>query len=346
MKRASVLVATLVVALSMAVALVGCSSGTYTPQTKDQAVSNSALKSSGTLRVGVNASNAPYAAESSGSIVGIDVDIAAAIADEMGLKLELVDVGSSVDSAFTKDNVDIVMGVSKSSSAYWTSDSYMSSAVALFSLTQNATAPTSSGAFSVAAQSSSMSAWEVSDHYGESCLRNTTDLQSAFESLQTGSVNYVAADSTIGEYVVYSSTVQAYPVALLQDPSSYSVAATTTNTALQQAVSEALSSLKSGGIINVIQKKWLGDQADISSLKVIKSTKSDSSSSGTTSSTTSSTDTATTTGSNSSSSASNATATSSNSTSSTSNSAASGTSSGSGTGTSANTKSTTSGSGN
>ncbi len=346
MKRASVLVATLVVALSMAVALVGCSSGTYTPQTKDQAVSNSALKSLGTLRVGVNASNAPYAAESSGSIVGIDVDIAAAIADEMGLKLELVDVGSSVDSAFTKDNVDIVMGVSKSSSAYWTSDSYMSSAVALFSLTQNATAPTSSGAFSVAAQSSSMSAWEVSDHYGESCLRNTTDLQSAFESLQTGSVNYVAADSTIGEYVVHSSTVQAYPVALLQDPSSYSVAATTTNTALQQAVSEALSSLKSGGIINVIQKKWLGDQADISSLKVIKSTKSDSSSSGTTSSTTSSTDTATTTGSNSSSSASNATATSSNSTSSTSNSAASGTSSGSGTGTSANTKSTTSGSGN
>lgn len=346
MKRASVLVATLVVALSMAVALVGCSSGTYTPQTKDQVVSNSALKSSGTLRVGVNASNAPYAAESSGSIVGIDVDIAAAIADEMGLKLELVDVGSSVDSAFTKDNVDIVMGVSKSSSAYWTSDSYMSSAVALFSLTQNATAPTSSGAFSVAAQSSSMSAWEVSDHYGESCLRNTTDLQSAFESLQTGSVNYVAADSTIGEYVVHSSTVQAYPVALLQDPSSYSVAATTTNTALQQAVSEALSSLKSGGIINVIQKKWLGDQADISSLKVIKSTKSDSSSSGTTSSTTSSTDTATTTGSNSSSSASNATATSSNSTSSTSNSAASGTSSGSGTGTSANTKSTTSGSGN
>lgn len=346
MKRASVLVATLVVALSMAVALVGCSSGTYTPQTKDQAVSNSALKSSGTLRVGVNASNAPYAAESSGSIVGIDVDIAAAIADEMGLKLELVDVGSSVDSAFTKDNVDIVMGVSKLSSAYWTSDSYMSSAVALFSLTQNATAPTSSGAFSVAAQFSSMSAWEVSDHYGESCLRNTTDLQSAFESLQTGSVNYVAADSTIGEYVVHSSTVQAYPVALLQDPSSYSVAATTTNTALQQAVSEALSSLKSGGIINVIQKKWLGDQADISSLKVIKSTKSDSSSSGTTSSTTSSTDTATTTGSNSSSSASNATATSSNSTSSTSNPAASGTSSGSGTGTSANTKSTTSGSGN
>lgn len=276
MKRASILVVTLVMALSMAVALCGCTSNNYTPQAKEQTISNSALKSSGTLRVGVNASNAPYAAESSGSIVGIDVDIAAALADELGLKLELVDVGSSVDTAFTKDNVDIVMGVAKSNSAYWMSDSYMSSAVALFSLTQNATAPTQSGSFSVAAQSSSMSAWEVTDHYGESCLRNSADLQGAFESLQTGSVNYVAADSTIGAYVVHSSSVEAYPVALLQDPSSYCIAAPTTNDELQKAVSEALSTLKNGGVISVIQKKWLGDQADISTLKVIQSTKSES----------------------------------------------------------------------
>ena len=156
------------------------------------------------------------------------------------------------------------------------SDSYMSSAVALFSLTQNATAPTQSGSFSVAAQSSSMSAWEVTDHYGESCLRNSADLQGAFESLRTGSVNYVAADSTIGAYVVHSSSVEAYPVALLQDPSSCCIAAPTTNVELQKAVSEALGSLKKGGVISVIQKKWLGDQADISALKVIQSTKSES----------------------------------------------------------------------
>lgn len=318
MKRASVFVATLVVALSMALALCGCASGTYTPQEKEQAVSNSALKSSGTLRVGVNASNAPYAAESSGSIVGIDVDIAAAIADEMGLKLELVDVGSSTDTAFSKGNVDIVMGVSKANSAYWMSDSYMSSAVALFSLTQNATAPTASGSFSVAAQSSSMSAWEVSDHYGESCLRNSTDLQGAFESLQTGSVNYVAADSTIGEYVVHSSSVQAYPIALLQDPSSYCIAAPTTNTALQQAVSGALSSLKNGGVISVIQKKWLGDQADVSTLKVIQSTKSDSSSTDTSSTTASGTSTSGSNSSNASSSSSTSSSSSSSSGSSTS----------------------------
>lgn len=54
MKRASILVVTLVMALSMAVALCGCTSNNYTPQAKEQTISNSALKSSGTLRVGVN----------------------------------------------------------------------------------------------------------------------------------------------------------------------------------------------------------------------------------------------------------------------------------------------------
>ena len=155
-----------------------------------------------------------------------------------------------------------------------------------------------------------MSAWEVTDHYGESCLRNSTDLQGAFESLQTGSVNYVAADSTIGAYVVHSSSVEAYPVALLQDPSSYCIAAPTTNVELQKAVSEALSSLKNGGVISVIQKKWLGDQADISALKVIQSTKSESDSEDATStdaSDSSSTSSSSTTGSSSSSSSSSST---------------------------------------
>ena len=172
-----------------------------------------------------------------------------------------------------------------------------------------------------------MSAWEVTDHYGESCLRNSTDLQGAFESLQTGSVNYVAADSTIGAYVVHSSSVEAYPVALLQDPSSYCVAAPTTNVELQKAVSEALSSLKNGGVISVIQKKWMGDQADISAVKVIQSTKSESDSEDTAS--TDASDFSSTGSSNSAGSSSSSSSSSSNSSNSTSGSTGSSTKSGS-----------------
>lgn len=269
MKRASILVLGLVVALCLALPLSGCSSNSYTPELKEQTVSDSALNTSGTLRVGVNASNPPYAAESSGSIIGIDVDVAAALADQMGLKLELVDVGTATDTAFSRENVDIVMGVDEENSAYWLSDAYMNSGIALFSLTENAEAPTAGGSFKVAAQSSSMSAWEVTDHYGEACLENATDPNAAFEALSTGTANYVAADSTIGKYVIHTSGIEAYPIALLQEATPCCVAVESTNTELQRAVSEALTSLVNGGIVNVIEGKWLGETVDISMLTVI-----------------------------------------------------------------------------
>lgn len=269
MKRASILVLSLVVALCLALPLAGCSSSSYTPQLKDQTVNNSALNTAGTLRVGINASNAPYATQSNGSIVGIDVDIAAALADEMGLKLELVDVGTATDTAFARENVDIVMGVEEANSAYWMSEDYMNSGIALFSLTEGAQAPTAAGSFKVAAQSSSMSAWEVTDHFGESCLENTGDPNAAFEMLSTGSVNYVAAESTIGEYVIHTSGIDAYPIALLQDATPRTIAVASANQELQQAVTSALSTLVDGGVIEVIEGRWLGGHFDIAGLTVI-----------------------------------------------------------------------------
>ena len=236
MKRASVLVLSLVVALCLALPLAGCSSSNYTPQLKEQTVNDSALNTAGTLRVGINASNPPYAAQSNGTIVGIDVDIAAALADELGLKLELVDVGTAIDTAFERENVDIVMGAEEANSAYWMSDEYMNSGIALFSLTEDAQAPTEAGSFKIAAQSSSMSAWEVTDHYGESCLENAGDPTAAFEMLSTGSVNYVAAESTIGQYVIHTSGIEAYPIALLQAATPRAIAVGADNTELQENI--------------------------------------------------------------------------------------------------------------
>ncbi len=271
MKRVTVLVVALVMSLCLVGLLSGCSSQDYTPQKKSQVIKDSSLNTKETLRVGVDASNAPYAVESSGVIVGIDVDIAAALADELGLKLELVDVGTDVANAFSKEDVDIVMGVKAQGSSYWLSESYMSSAVALFSPSSSTKVPAATDTFTVAAQSSSMSAWEVSDRLGQAHLKTANDLQGAFSSLSSGSVNFVAADSTIGAYVAHSSNVEAYPIALLQDPVSYGIAVSSENTAVQSAVSKALASLKSGGIVSVIEKKWLGDPADLSALSLIQS---------------------------------------------------------------------------
>lgn len=268
MKRISLFLVTLMVALGCGMVLGGCSSEPYSPQPKESTVSDSALVTPGTLTVGVDASSAPYAAESNGQIVGIDVDIAAALADELGLSLTLVDVGTATGSAFTEDNVDIVMGVETESAEYWSSEPYLTSGVALFANDTSAALPEAGGSFTIAAQSSSMSAWEVTNRYGEDHLQATSDLPSAFQALGS-SADYVAADDVIGSFVAHSSNISAYAIALLQEPTSQRIAVATTNSELSTAIEGALNNIQSGGVIKIITQSWLGDTVDISTLDVL-----------------------------------------------------------------------------
>lgn len=250
--------------------LAGCSSGDYTPEPSEQKIDNSLLHTPGTLRVGVDASNAPYAAESQGAIVGIDVDVAAALADELGLKLELVDVGSNAEQAFTTDDVDIVMGVGSDAKNCWISEPYLSSSIVLFAAEEGTKVPATTDVFTVAAQAASMSAVEVTNRLGQDHLEAAADIQAAFDQLKSGSANYVATDSTIGSYVAHSAGMTIYPVALLAEETKYCIGAPDTAAGLQDAVSQALKTLSDGGVLALIDQKWLGTQMDFTSLTLIE----------------------------------------------------------------------------
>lgn len=268
-RKLPVLFVALILALSVGI-LTGCGSTSYTPQPSEQKIDNSLLHTPGTLRVGVDASNAPYAAESQGAIVGIDVDVAAALADELGLKLELVDVGSSAEQAFTSEDVDIVMGVGSDAQNCWVSNPYLSSSVVLFAAEEGVSAPKPTDIFVVAAQASSMSAVEVTNRLGQDHLEAVADIQSAFDQLKSGSAKFVATDSTIGSYVAHSAGMSIYPVALLAEETKYCIGAPTTAAGLQDAVTDALRSLSDGGILTLISQKWLGTPMDLSSLTIIE----------------------------------------------------------------------------
>lgn len=268
-RKLPVLFVALILALSVGI-LSGCGANSYTPQPSEQKIDNSLLHTPGTLRVGVDASNAPYAAESQGAIVGIDVDVAAALADELGLKLELVDVGSSAEQAFTSEDVDIVMGVGSDAQNCWTSSPYLSSSVVLFAGEENKSAPKPTDVFVVAAQASSMSAVEVTNRLGQDHLEATADIQSAFDQLKDGSAKFVATDSTIGSYVAHSAGISIYPVALLAEETNYCIGAPTTAAGLQDAITDALRALSDGGVLTLIDQKWLGTPMDLSSLTLIE----------------------------------------------------------------------------
>ena len=273
LKRFAACCAAAVCCAAMLLLATGCQQQqeSYTPPEATPAVSKPVIAQEGVLRVGVNASNAPLAGQPSSStkIVGIDVDMAAALADQLGLKLEVVDVSTDAAGALTSGKVDVVMGVNKSDSpSFWTSDTYLPTAVALFAQSSNSTVPANAESTKIAAQVSSNSAWAVTNEFDSSTITTTEDLKSAFSALESGKVQYVAADAVVGSYVSNNAGMDVHMVALMQQASGYCVGVLDGNTQLKQAVSNALSAMNSNGVSSVIQKKWLGTTMDLSNIKL------------------------------------------------------------------------------
>ncbi len=267
MKRLTMAIAVCMFAALTACALAGCATQDYTPEGKASTVDSGTLIEDGVLRVGVTTeSNTPFVGEVSGTIVGIDIDIAAALADEMGLTLEIVDVGTDLAAALEEGTVDIVMGMDDSTvtDACWMSDIYIESGVALFAKTDVEEIPTAESSSLIAAQSSSMSAWPVSSPLGADSLYAPTDLKGAFEAVEEGTVLYAAADVIIGTYAAYASGINVDVLALLESPGGYCIGALASNDALTAAVEAALANISDGGVIAVIENKWLGTSIDLS----------------------------------------------------------------------------------
>lgn len=266
-KRFGACVLCLVLVVGAMMPLVGCSSETYTPADKTPTISSPTIGKDGVLRVGVDANSSPYAGTTSSGIVGINVDIAAAIADDLGLKLEVVDYGTDPQGALEAGTVDIVLGIDKSDTklSFWVSDAYILSGVALFSTTEGASLPAGSSN-KIAAQASSMSAWEVNQQFGEESLVSAADLKTAFSDLASGTVSYVAADAVIGTFAAQQNDVKAFVVGVMQDPSGYGIGVLDDNTDLKQIISDTLVKLQNNGMIDLIEVKWLGVDMDISAL--------------------------------------------------------------------------------
>lgn len=269
MKRSMGIIVTIVLAVAMVGCLGACSSESYTPSKNSPTIDPNALVTSGVLTVGVNASRAPFAMEIDDEIVGLDVDVAAALADELGLNLQVVDIGDDVDGAIDDGLVDIVMGINAVDTGVkcWTSEVYVESAIALFGLSDETKVPTEASHPSIAAEASSMSAFVVTEQFGASALK-PQNLSNAFSSLNNGTVDYVAADAVIGSFVVNSNNYDMHIVALLQRPSGYCVGASNTNTALKTAVANGLADIIDDGIVNVIETRWLGVALDLYSYQL------------------------------------------------------------------------------
>lgn len=226
----------------------------------------------GTLTVGlrVSSSTAPLCyTTSDGEYAGIDVDVAAAIADQLGLDVKYVSVsGVSTNLGST---CDIVMDVKSSEDSKCTVvGSYVESASALFHRGGATTLASSDlSGKSVSLQAGSVSGRTLSNTTLVLTERSCSNLNEAFESLEAGSVDFALCDAYAGAYLA-SAYRDISLVGTLDTPLPAGIAVASDNTDFQTSIQGALNSIQANGVMGIIRSRWIGGMGDLTSSNQIQ----------------------------------------------------------------------------
>ena len=228
-----------------------------------QAVPDSELVQAGTLTVGIPSDEtAPLAIAGSDAVLhGIDVDVAHALADALGLPtVKIVTVEGVAEGL--EAGCDVVLGATEadSSDAVSVQGSYVQSAVGVFART-DATDTISLDDLaekSVGVQAGSVSASALSKLDLTVTQELFPNLNEAIEALEAGTLDFVACDAYSGAYLATVSEGVEF-VGTLDAPASVGVATRADATALGEAVGSTLGEISGNGVVDVARARWVGD---------------------------------------------------------------------------------------
>lgn len=254
-------------ALVISAALVGCTTTSVDDAKKElrPLIDTTKLVNPGTLTVGVDSKTAPFAlVDNEGKLQGINVDLATALGDELGVKVQVVAVNEAT-SAITQKQADIVLGVSTqeqgASSQVALVGRYVDNAPGLFTKSSQGKPVTATqqevNKASIGVQDNSVSWALVRREFSSAKLKTFSSLNDAFKALSEGQVEYVACDSYAGGFLALDDPSIVY-AGTLEVPVSYGVAIAASNDELQTQVQGALDKLVSNGVFDLLRAKWTG----------------------------------------------------------------------------------------
>jgi polar amino acid transport system substrate-binding protein len=259
-KTLAVLVLVAMLTLSACAGVTGSKQQALTPTVNPPSISEA-----GVLKVGVDTTHAPFAGTSKGKIVGIDVDVASALAEELGLKISIVDMaGKSPDDLLADGSVDLIMDVEQGGASVTQGKQigpYLLGGPALFTKTRSNELPQidlkSLAGSKIFAQKDSLSAWTVDETIGKGTANAVTSLADAVKAVNDGTATYAAADAVVGSYLAIEYEDVAC-VKLLGTPIGVYCAVAASNEALADALTTALRTVRDNGELAVVLSKWLG----------------------------------------------------------------------------------------
>ena len=252
-------------------ALTGCGGDTTEPTT-DEANNQSEPASTtatdlktvteGVLTMSTNAAFPPYeSTDDSGNVVGIDADIAAAIAEKLGLKLQIDDMDfDGALAAPQSGKSDIVMaGVTVNEDRLLTLDfteSYATGVQVVIVPEGSDVTLDNLGEQQIGTQRGTTGYIYCTDDYGEDHVVAYDDAIAAVKALNNGQIDCVVTDSAPAQELV-----KANPGLTILDTEyvteDYAIGVAKGNTALLDAVNGALKELVEDGTVQSIIDKYI-----------------------------------------------------------------------------------------
>ena len=231
------------------------------------------LIADGVLTVGVEAAYPPfeYYAEDGTTIIGFDADVAAAVADELGLKLQFVDTAWDTIFQGCGTNYDVVISaacINEERKQYVDfSDPYISNYQAIVvpaDSTLTFSALTDLSGYSVSMQKETNSDIILRNLMDTGSVTNCVSVTNervttCFEQLANGEVDVILCDSTVADgYVAKQPDV--YKIAYVDqaEAENFGIAMKKGDTAMAAAINQALQNLKDSGFLADCQSKWFG----------------------------------------------------------------------------------------
>lgn len=249
-------IAAIILSAALVVALAACGSS------KDSDSNKSSCKA-GTLTMGTNASFPPYEyVDDNGKIVGIDAEIAQAIADKLGMKLEIKDMEfESLVPAVKAKSIDLALAgmtvTDERKQSVNFSDSY-STGVQVVIVKENSEIKTVDDlkGKKIGVQAGTTSDTYCSEDFGEENVKQFSNGSLAVAALANGQVDCVVIDNEPAKnYVAANSGLKILDTEYVTED--YAIAISKDNDELLKKVNNALKELKEDGTVDKIVGKYI-----------------------------------------------------------------------------------------
>lgn len=274
MKKLSIAMLSMVLAGSML--LTGCGGGNT--QTADDTSADDTQQTEtaentegGTLVMGTNAQFPPYEfRDENNEVAGIDADIAAAIADKLGMELEITDMAfDSLIPALQSGTIDIILAgmtadPERAESVDFT-DSYATGVQVIIVPEDSDIAPTEQedGTMAVdltgkliGVQAGTTGDMYCTDDYGQESVRQYDNGALAVSALANGQIDCVVIDNEPAKnYVAANTGLKILDTEYITE--NYAAAIAKDNTELYEQVNAAIQELKADGTIDEIIGKYI-----------------------------------------------------------------------------------------